>query len=314
MTHNYDIAVIGAGSGGLTVTGGAAQLGLKTVLFEAHEMGGDCLNVGCVPSKSIIAAAHAAHVSRASQAFGVTAAPDIDFARTMAHVHEVIATIAPHDSVERFEGMGADVVRHRARLTGKNTIEAGGETYRAKRIVIATGSRPRIPETTGLSDTPYLTNETIWGLTEQPKHLVILGGGNIGIEMAQAFTRLGTKVTVVERNGIMGRDDQDAVDVVRARLTREGVSFYEQANVESVAKTPDGIEVMLSRGTTISGSHLLVATGRERNTDDLGLDAGGVKLDGDAIEVDARLRTSNRRIFAVGDCRKGPLFTHAAGY
>ncbi len=314
MTRKYDIAIIGAGSGGLTIAGGAAQLGLKTVLFEAGEMGGDCLNSGCVPSKSIIAAAHAAHVAKHSEAFGITAEPRIDFARTMAHVHEVIAGIAPHDSVERFEGLGAHVVKHRAVLTGRRTIEANGETYRAKRIVLATGSRARIFPIPGLDTVPYLTNETIWSLTERPAHLLILGGGNIGVEMAQAFRRLGSKVTIVEKNRIMANDDRDLVEVVHKALAGEGVGIYENTDVSEVRKTDTGIAIRFERGEGVEGSHLLVATGRQANVENLGLEAAGVKLGKGAIAVDARLRTSNRNIFAVGDCREGPQFTHAAGY
>ncbi|MEO0500709.1 MAG: FAD-dependent oxidoreductase [Pseudomonadota bacterium] len=314
MTERYDLAIIGAGSGGLTICGGAAPLGLKTILFEAADMGGDCLNVGCVPSKSIIAAAHAAHVARSSAPFGVTATPDVDFGRAMAHVHEVIAGIAPHDSQERFEGLGATVVRARARLTGKRTIEAGGETYRAKRIVIATGSRPRIPNIPGLENVPYVTNETVWGLTERPAHLLILGGGNIGCELAQAFRRLGSKVTIVERGRLLGKDDPELVDIVERALAREGIAIHQNSTPAEIRRDGDGIAIDLERGDTITGTHLLVAAGRVRNTDDLGLDAARVKLNGDAIVVDDRLRTANKRIFAVGDCREGPLFTHAAGH
>ncbi|MHB9878056.1 dihydrolipoyl dehydrogenase family protein [Pacificimonas sp. ICDLI1SI03] len=318
MTRKYDIAIIGAGSGGLTVAAGAAQLGLETVLFEAGDMGGDCLNVGCVPSKSLIAAAHAAHVARSSGAFGVTATPEVDFTRTMQHVQEVIASIAPHDSVERFEGMGVHVVRHRARLTGPRTIEANGNHHSARRIVIATGSRPFIPPVTGLDSTPYLTNETIWNLSAQPEHLIILGGGNIGVELAQAFRRLGSAVTILERSKILAKDDPELVSTVRQVLCEEGVVIREGISIERVHGQTDiqsaSIAVELSDGEHITGSHLLVATGRTRNIHDLGLDAAGVRTDAGAIIVDKRLRTSNRRIYAVGDCRQGPQFTHAAGY
>ena len=314
MSHKYDIAVIGAGAGGLTVTAGAAQLGLRTVLFESGEMGGDCLNVGCVPSKSLIAAAERAHVAAKAEAFGVDADPQVDFGRVMKHVHEVIAAIAPHDSAERFEKMGADVVRARARLTGGRTIEAGGETYRAKRIILATGSRPFVPDVPGLQDVSFLTNEIIWSVTEQPQHLIILGGGNVGVELAQAFRRLGSKVTIVEKNRIMANDDPDLVAVVQQALAAEGIAIYENATVERVRQLDDGVSVQLQRGDGVEGTHLLVATGRAPNVEDLGLDAAGVELGRSGIKVDARLRTSNRRIYAVGDCREGPRFTHAAGY
>ena len=313
MTDIYDIAVIGAGAAGLTVTSGAAQLGLNVVLFESGEMGGDCLNVGCVPSKSLIAAAERAHAARASGAFGITAEPQIDFPRVMEHVQEVIARIAPHDSVERFEGLGATVVRARARFTGPDRLEANGTAYRAKRFVIAAGSRPATPPLPGLDKVPYLTNETLWGLRELPKHLLILGGGAIGVEMAQAFRRLGSEVTVVEMGVIMSHDDPDLVEVVRAALLSEGVTLKEGVSAEQVSSEGGDIRVALKDGSSIIGSHLLVAAGRKANVDDLGLDRAGVNV-GKAIKVDARLRTSNKHIYALGDCREGPQFTHAAGY
>ncbi|MBV7256022.1 FAD-dependent oxidoreductase [Pacificimonas sp. WHA3] len=314
MTHNYDIAIIGAGSGGLSVASGAAQLGLKTVLFEADRMGGDCLNVGCVPSKSIIAAGHAAHIARTSDKLGVTAEPTIDFARSMQHVHDVIASIAPHDSAERFQGLGAHVVQQRARFTGPATLDAGGETYTARRIVIATGSRPMIFPIPGLAETPYLTNETIWDLKERPDHLIILGGGNIGIELAQAFRRLGSRVSIVERDIIMAKDDPDLVSVVRTALDEEGIVIHENAEVERIDGGAGRVALTLKDGANVTGTHVLVATGRRRNTDDLGLELAGIETERGAIRVDARLRTSNKKVFAIGDCREGPQFTHAAGY
>ncbi|MGB3723441.1 MAG: FAD-dependent oxidoreductase, partial [Pacificimonas sp.] len=232
----------------------------------------------------------------------------------MAHVQEVIAGIAPHDSVERFEGLGAHVVKHRAVFTGRKTVEAGGETYRAKRFVIATGSRARIFPIPGLDEVDHLTNETIWALTERPGHLLILGGGNIGVEMAQAFRRLGSKVTIVEKNEIMANDDRELVAVVHKALSAEGVAIHENTDVSKIRKTATGITIDFERGDSVEGSHLLVATGRQANVENLGLDVAGVKLGKDAIKVDARLRTSNKKIFAVGDCREGPQFTHAAGY
>ncbi|MBZ6377424.1 dihydrolipoamide dehydrogenase [Pacificimonas flava] len=313
MSSSYDIAIIGAGSGGLSVAAGAAQLGLKTVLFEAREMGGDCLNFGCVPSKSLIAAADRAHAAAKSGEFGIEASPRVNFPRVMAHVQEVIASIAPHDSVERFERLGAEVVRARARLVGRKEIEADGRRFDARHIVLATGSRPFIPPLDGLSDIPFLTNETIWNLSEQPEHLVILGGGNIGVELGQAFRRLGSEVTIVERHSIMGNDDPEFVEHVRNALREDGVTIRESSEVARASMSEAGPVLHLKAGGTVSGSHLLVAVGRDANIDDLGLDAAGVEADR-AIKVDDRLRTSNKSIFAIGDCREGPKFTHAAGY
>ena len=248
-----------------------------------------------------------------SAVFGVDAEPSVDFGRVMQHVHGAIAAIEPHDSQTRFEAMGAEVVRAHARLTGPDTIEADGRTWRAKHIVLAVGSRPSVPPIEGLADVPYLTNETLWSLKEQPEHLVILGGGNIGVEMAQAFRRLGSEVTVIERARMMSHDDPDLVRFVRDALTEEGVTVHESVTAERVEKTDAGISVHLSDGRDVAGSHLLVALGRTPNLENLGLDAAGVET-GKAIKVDSRLRTSNKRIFAVGDCREGPQFTHAAGY
>ncbi|EMD83868.1 dihydrolipoyl dehydrogenase family protein [Pacificimonas flava] len=315
MTKPYDIAVIGAGSGGLTVAAGAAQLGLSTVLFEHGAMGGDCLNAGCVPSKALIASASRAHAARSSAAFGIEAEPRVDFAGVMQHVNGVIAEIAPHDSQERFEGLGAEVVRARARLVGGRDIEADGRRYTARRIVLATGSRPYIPQLPGLDTVPYLTNETLWDLRELPSHLLILGGGAIGVEMAQAFRRLGSQVTIAEQARLLPNDDSDLTAVIRDALTREGVAIHEGSEARTVAVQPGGtIALTLTDGKVLEGSHLLVAAGRAPNVEGLGLEAAGIEAAASGIPVDSRLRTANRRIFAVGDCRQGPRFTHAAGY
>ncbi len=312
--RKFDIIVIGAGSGGLSVAAGASQMGARVALFEAGEMGGDCLNVGCVPSKALLAAAHAAHVFRSSAGFGIAATePEIDFPRVMAHVREVIAAIEPNDSQDRFESLGVHVARARARFVGPDTIEAAGVRYTAKRFVIATGSRPAILPIDGLSEAPFLTNETIWDLKVLPGHLIVLGGGAIGCEMAQAFVRLGAKVTIVEAFSLLGNDDPELVNVVRKRLVADGVDVREGQSAEHIVQTATGIRIDLKDGG-VEGSHLLVATGRTPNVDDLGLDTAKVETGKRGIKVDARLRTSNRKIFAIGDCREGPQFTHAAGY
>lgn len=304
-----DLCIIGAGSGGLTVAAGAAQMGASVVLIERHLMGGDCLNFGCVPSKALLAAAHAAQAHRDSARFGVAAhEPQVDFAAVMAHVHGTIAAIAPHDSVARFEGLGCTVIQASARFTGAREIEAGGQRIAARRFVIATGSRAAIPPVPGLADTPHLTNETVFGLTELPAHLAVIGGGPIGLEMAQAFRRLGSTVTVLERATILPRDEPEAVAIIRSHLVAEGVRLLENTAITRV--DPGSISL---EHETIHPSHILVAAGRQPVLEGLGLEAAGVTHTPKGITVDAGLRSSNRRIFAIGDCAGGPQFTHIAG-
>lgn len=308
-----DICVIGAGSAGLSVAAGAVQMGAAVVLIEKGEMGGDCLNAGCVPSKALIAAAAKAHAPLVSPAFGVAlAAASIDHKLVHDHIHGVIGAIAPHDSEARFEGLGVEVIRAPARFLDPRTVDAAGRRIRARRFVIATGSRPAVPAIPGLAESGFLTNETVFALTALPGALVIIGGGPIGVEMAQAFRRLGSVVTIIEKDRILSRDDPQAVAVVRDRLTAEGVAIIEHKGVASVARTAERVEVQLDGGRVISGTHLLVATGRMANIEDLGLADAGVTTSARGITVDARLRTSNRRIFALGDVIGGPLFTHAA--
>jgi pyruvate/2-oxoglutarate dehydrogenase complex dihydrolipoamide dehydrogenase (E3) component len=310
-----DLCIIGAGSGGLSVAAGAVQMGASVVLVEKHRMGGDCLNTGCVPSKALLAAAHAAQVVREAGRFGVNGhEPAVDFARVHGHVHGVIAAIAPHDSVERFEGLGVTVLRAAARFTGPDEIEAGGERIRARRFVIATGSSAALPPIPGLAETPHLTNETVFDVTERPGHLIVLGGGPIGIEMAQAFRRLGAEVTVLERATILPKDEPEAVEVLRAALTWEGIRIVEGAAVAAVARAANGVEIRFADGTMLAGTHLLVAAGRRPNTAGLGLEAAGIAATPRGITVDAGLRTTNRRVFAIGDVAGGPQFTHIAGY
>ncbi|WP_232478408.1 dihydrolipoyl dehydrogenase family protein [Roseomonas rosulenta] len=310
-----DLCIIGAGSGGLSVAAGAAQMGAAVVLVEKHRMGGDCLNTGCVPSKALLAAAHAAQAVRDGDVFGVVAPVSvIDFARVHAHVQGVIGAIAPHDSVERFEGLGATVIQAAARFTGPAEVEAGGQRIRARRFVVATGSRAALPPVSGLTDTPYLTNETVFDLTTRPEHLIVLGGGPIGIEMAQAFRRLGAAVTLLERAAILPKDEPEAVAVVRGALLRAGIDLREQAAVGAVRPVADGVEVELGDGARIEGTHLLVAAGRAPNIADLGLAEAGIATTPRGITVDAGLRTTNRSVYAIGDVAGGPQFTHIAGY
>lgn len=309
-----DICVIGAGSAGLSVAAGAAQMGARVVLVEKDEMGGDCLNYGCVPSKALLAAGKAAQHAREAGMFGVgLPEPSIDFAQVNAHVQGVIGQIAPHDSQERFEGLGVTVIREAARFTARASLEAGGNTIRAKRYVIATGSSPAAPPIEGLAGVPYLTNETIFGLTERPVHLIVIGGGPIGCEMAQAHRRLGCRVTLLEAFSLLPKDDPDLVGVVRARLVADGVDIREGAKVSRVSGGAGVVTVGLA-SEEITGSHLLVATGRAPNVDGLGLEEAGVAFSPKGITVDRRLRTTNRRIHAIGDVTGGYQFTHQASY
>ncbi len=313
-----DLAIIGAGSGGLSVAAGAAQLGAKVVLVEKHKMGGDCLNYGCVPSKALIAAAEAAEAVRTSQRFGVNGhEPEIDFLKVNSHVHGVIGSIAPHDSVERFRGLGVDVIETAAKFTSPGTIVAGDREISARRFVVATGSRAFVPPIPGLNDVPYLTNETVFDLTEAPGHLIVIGGGPIGLELAQAHRRLGCKVTVVEAMSILPKDDAEAVAVVRKGLVAEGVSIIERAKVDRVTREGNMIAVMISTGSRaqwIEGTHVLIAAGRRPNVGGLDLEVAGIEYGPAGIKVDHRLRTTNKRVFAIGDVAGGFQFTHMAGY
>lgn len=292
-------------------------MGASVVLIEMGAMGGDCLNTGCVPSKALIAAAHAAHAVRDGSRFGVhTAAPEIRFDEVHAHVHGVIGAIAPHDSVERFQGLGVHVIQAVGRFIDRETVEAGGEKVTARRFVVASGSRAAVPPIPGLAEAGFLTNESVFELTERPEHLIVLGGGPIGIELAQAFRRLGSEVTVVEKFGILSKDEPEAVDIVRAALERDGVALLERTGVAMVSRADGRVTVTLDgeAGRSLNGSHILVAAGRRPNLEALGLDAAGIAHTPKGITVDDRLRTSNRRVFAIGDVAGGPQFTHIAGY
>ncbi|MCZ6847340.1 MAG: FAD-dependent oxidoreductase [Alphaproteobacteria bacterium] len=313
-----DLCIVGAGSGGLSVAAGAAQMGANCVLVEKGKMGGDCLNTGCVPSKSLLAAGHAANAVSEAGRFGVKASPPgVDFSAVNAHVHDVIAGIAPHDSVERFEELGVTVLKAPGRFTGPRELAAGDTLVRARRFVIATGSSPLVPPIPGIDRVSYLTNETVFDLKEAPARLIVIGGGPIGLEMAQAHRRLGCEVAVVEALDILNMDDPELVDVVRRRLVGEGIVLYEGAKVTGVAPEGAAIRVTMERQgatTQIEGSHLLVAVGRAANVEGMGLAEAGVAHTPRGIEVDARLRTTNKKIFAIGDVAGGYKFTHVAGY
>lgn len=314
MKFTHDVIVIGGGAAGLTAAGGCALFDLKVALVEANAMGGECLNNGCVPSKALITAARRAAEAREATRFGVTLQPpQVEWSGVHGHIRHAIEAIEHHDSQETFEEMGCEVFRDRARLTGRHSVEVGGKTLRAPRIVLATGSRPFVPPIPGIEDVPYLTNENLWDVGELPGHLVIIGGGVIGMEMAQAFRRLGSDVTVIEPGNPMGRDDQDNVAVVVEAMKAEGVRFV-KGKAEKVSGDAGAVSVMVGDSETVSGTHLLVAVGRTANIDGLGLDAVGIETGKNGIVVDARRRTSVRSIYAIGDCRDGPRLTHVSGY
>lgn len=306
-----DVCIVGGGSAGLVVAAGAAQLGLEVVLVERALMGGDCLNFGCVPSKALIAAAGAAQAQRSGAAFGIAPVePAVDFGKVMDHVAGVIAAIAPNDSVERFEKLGVRVLKEEARFVGRAELQAGSHRIRSKRIVLATGSRPTAPPIPGLAETPHFTNETIFANRTLPRHLVVIGGGPIGLEMAQAFRRLGSRVTVLEAATFLAKDDPELSAIVVARLRAEGVDLHGGVRIANVAP---GV-VTLGDGTRIEGSHLLVAAGRAPTIDGLDLDRAGVAHTPKGITVDSSLRTSNRNVWAIGDCNGLYAFTHMAGH
>ncbi|MBM1690345.1 dihydrolipoyl dehydrogenase family protein [Sulfitobacter geojensis] len=310
-----DVLIIGAGSGGLSVAAGAAQMGADVVLLEGHKMGGDCLNYGCVPSKALIASGKAAYGQQHSAQYGVAdAAGVVDYAAAKDHVADVIAQIAPVDSQERFEGFGINVIREFGRFISADEVQAGDTVIKARRIVIATGSSPLVPPIPGLDKVPYETNETLFDLREKPEHLLIIGGGPIGMEMAQAHIRMGSKVTVIEGGKAMGKDDPELAAVVLDSLRDEGVVIEEDALASEIRGTAGAIEVEAKDGRVFKGTHLLMAVGRKSNTDKLDLEKAGVEPSKSGIKVDDSLRTSNRKVYAIGDVAGGLQFTHVAGY
>jgi pyruvate/2-oxoglutarate dehydrogenase complex dihydrolipoamide dehydrogenase (E3) component len=315
---DFDVIVIGAGAAGLSVTAGAAQLGVRVALIERGQMGGDCLNIGCVPSKALLAASHAAVAAREMGRYGIAPVePAIDWDAVRAHVHGVIATIAPVDSEERYRALGATVLRGEAKFVAPDAVTIDGQRLTAKRIVVAAGSRAIVPPIPGLDAAPYWTNATLFDLTEKPSHLLILGGGPIGLEMADAFRGLGCAVTVVEAFTIASREDPELVAGLRATLAARGVTFAEGLKVTAVEPGPT---LVLEDGKRISGSHLLVAIGRQPNLESLDLEAGNIKSGKAGIATDLGLRSvSNRRVFAIGDIADvqglGPrAFTHVGSY
>lgn len=296
-----DICIVGAGSTGLSLAAACAAFGVETVLIEKGVMGGDCLNVGCVPSKSILAAGHQAHVAATSGPFGVHYDPPrVDFRAVHDHVHGVIDGIAPMDSQERFEGLGVTVLRDEARFVDDRTLAVGDRTVRARRFVLATGSRPFVPDIPGLTDAGYETNETVFDRTEPPGRMVVIGAGPIGMELAQAHRRLGAEVTVLSAGRPLPQDDPEAAAVVAGALRREGVTIHEGVRALRVEPADDGHLVHYGADGVETGSvaadTILVAAGRRAVTDTLDLDRAGIATTAHGIRVTKRLRTTNRRI------------------
>jgi pyruvate/2-oxoglutarate dehydrogenase complex dihydrolipoamide dehydrogenase (E3) component len=313
-----DLCAIGAGSGGLSLAAAAAQLGVSVALVERHKMGGDCLNYGCVPSKALIASARRAHLMRTASQFGILPVnPTMSYKGVHDHIHGVIAAIAPNDSVERFTGLGVRVIKGAGQFVSRDTLLVDDLRIKARHFVIATGSAPALPAIAGLDGVPYFTNETIFDNREQIDHLVIIGGGPIGLELAQAYRRLGSRVTVLEAMKALGKDDPELSQVVLKRLRAEGVDVREGALIERVSGGVRLIDVhILEQGVAgvVQGTHLLLAAGRSANVAGLNLEAAGVKYDRRGIQVSKGLVTSNSRIFAIGDVIGGPQFTHVASY
>jgi pyruvate/2-oxoglutarate dehydrogenase complex dihydrolipoamide dehydrogenase (E3) component len=315
-----DICVIGGGAAGLSVAAAAAAFGVSTVLIERRRMGGECLHTGCVPSKALLAAAKRAHDMRNGSAFGVHAAEvRVDFAKVRAHVRSVIEAIASTDSTERFAGLGVRVIQGDARFKDKRTVAVGEEfEIVARRTVIATGSIPSVPPILGLHEGAYFTNETIFDLDVLPNHLVVIGAGAVGLELAQAFRRLGSGVTVLDAGAALGHDDPECVDVLLARLEREGVVIHTGVTVTRISHAIGHVGVTIARDgkeEMVGGSHLLVATGRAPVVEHLDLAAAGIRNDERGILVGSNLKTSNARVYAIGDVVAGqPRFTHAASY
>lgn len=313
-----DICIIGAGPGGLAVATVAAAFGRSVVLIERHKFGGDALNYGCMPARALAAAAGRAHAIRSGDVFGIVGhEPDIDMRAVAAHVDDVLAGVAPNFAAERFVGLGVRVIQAAARFIGKKMVMAGEHRIKARRFVIATGSTPLIPAIPGLVNVPYFTSETIFSNKERLHSLIVVGGGSVGLELAQTYGRLGSRVMVLEAEKALAGEDPELSKFVIERLAEEGIGVHEGTKIDSVEGGLGRVRVNVSvdgQQHVVEGSHLLVATGRKPSTSDLGLEAAGIRYDERGITVDAGLKTSNRRVFAIGDVTGSAPYAQVADY
>ena len=312
---DFDIIAIGGGAAGLVTAAGAAGLGARAALIERHQMGGECLWTGCVPSKALLAAARSVAMARDAARFGVNLDPArIDFSRVMEHVHNAQRAIEPNDSPERFRSLGVEVISGTARFLDRKVLYVNGRNLTARHFVIATGSRPAIPDIEGLDDVPYHTNETIFTIDALPASMVVIGGGAVGIELAQAFALLGSQVTVLEtETNILGTEDGEITAALLTRLARDGVMIRTGTTITSVARTANGVRVHTSGGV-LSANALLIAAGRRANTDTLSLNDAGVVYNKNGLQLDKYLRTNIPNIWGAGDVTGAPRFTHVADY
>lgn len=318
--YDANLVVIGAGSGGLVSSLIAAAVKSKVILIERHKMGGDCLNTGCVPSKAILRSAKVASYMRRADEFGIEPVEVKPvFSKVLKRVHKIIETIEPHDSVERFTGLGVECVQGEAEIIDKNTVRVGGRDIKTKSIIIAAGARPFVPPIEGIDDVGYLTSDNIWELEEQPKRLVVLGGGPIGCELSQAFSKLGSEVTIIEMmDQLMGREDQDVAEVITRTFEKDGIKVLTKH--KAVKFTNEGGEKVLHCETdngpvTVPFDKVLVAVGRKANSDGMNLEKLGIKLRRNGtIETDEFLRTDVPNIFACGDIAGPYQFTHTASH
>ncbi|MBA2408980.1 MAG: FAD-dependent oxidoreductase [Gammaproteobacteria bacterium] len=312
-----DLVILGGGVGGLIIASVAGQLGLKVTLIEKTErLGGDCLHYGCVPSKTLIQSAKVASLMRRGEEFGLPrVAPEVELGRVMKHVADVIAVIQKNDDPERFRGYGCEVIFGGARFLDAHRVEVNGKTITGRRFVIATGSSPAVPPVDGIGRVEYLTNETVFSHDHLPGRLLVLGGGPIGVELAQAFLRLGSQVVLVQRNrNLLPKEDADIAIALREQLVREGMEIHTEVNAERIQRKNGSLELACSGGLNLEGDTLLIASGRKPNIEALDLNAAGVAHDKRGITVDPRLRTSQKHIFGCGDvCGPFP-FTHMAEY
>lgn len=315
MAADYDLIAIGGGAAGLVTAAGAAGLGARVALIERHRLGGECLWTGCVPSKALLACARAAADARDAGRFGIrTGEVQVDFEAVMKHVHDARRTIEPHDSPERFRGLGVDVIEGEARFTGERTLSVGGRTITGRHIVIATGSRPLIPDIQGLRDVDYHTNESIFEIEALPASMIVLGGGPIGVELAHAFALLGSRVTLFEAaDRILPNEDAELAALLENELRKAGIALELGKRVDSVAVHNNGVRATAS-GNNHEAEALLVAVGRAAILDTLDLSTGGVDAQGNALTLDSRLHTSAKNVWAAGDVTGAPRFTHVADY